>query len=146
MQRIILAAAIAMAVSPAFATEINLTIQVKDASGSAMLDCDHVNRDDPAKPVCDKFTAMTVGRAIAAALDRPDQALKMSEIRLRGEAAEKIRAAMDPMSPAKGHVELDPRDIDAITDNLPKMGVFTNSELGQIYTALAPPLPPGKDK
>jgi hypothetical protein len=115
---------------PASATNVDLSVVVLDGTGSPQQDCDAVRRNGTTV-TCDKFVPMTIGRLMAIALDR-GESLKPSDIVIRGLLATAIR---ETMAGGAKQMEIDPRDIDAVKEQLPKMGL-TNSQIVQVYKAL----------
>jgi hypothetical protein len=138
-----IAATIAAAVlfaGPAAATEIDLSSVLMGADGKAFMDCDHVNDDSKSQEFgkCDKWVPLTMGRFAAGSVDRNDKDLKPADIVIRGSLARKIRAAMDPLTGKPGKLDLDPRDIDLIHDQMAKSGL-PPSVITQGFDLLMPP-------
>lgn len=130
-------ASLLLSVQIASATEINFSQDLLDASGKTAQDCDNINRSDPKAPYCDKYVNLTLGRLVAAAVDQTEQGLKPADIIIRGSLARKIRDAISPISPKKGKVDLDVRDIDLIKEQLAKMQIQP-STIDQAYDMLTP--------
>lgn len=105
--------------APAFAVEIDFKPAILDAAEKPAQDCDHINQDDPKNPFCDKMVPLTLGRLAAAAVDQYEANLKPADIVARGSLARRIRKSLG----ATGKLDLDPRDIDLIKDQLTKMHI-----------------------
>jgi hypothetical protein len=137
---IIFAAAIAPARAADVVVHLDVSTQLVGPDGKVQQDCDHVADDisDPQKyGKCDRFVPLTIGRLAAGAVDRNDKDLKPADIVIRGFLARKIRAAVDPIT-GKGTVDLDPRDVDLIHDQIAKTGL-PPSVIIQAFDLLAPP-------
>jgi hypothetical protein len=143
---------LASAISPACAEEVEIDLRapIIGPDGKVAKDCDRIDDEkvkemvkinpalaSNASLVCINVD-MTIGRLAAAALDRQDKDIKLSDIVARGHLAKQIRDAMEILSPAKGMLKIDRRDLETIREQLPKMAL-PNSEISQAYEALSPP-------
>lgn len=128
------------AFAPAYAADIEIDMMtvLKAADGTPMPDCDHFNQDNPQAPFCDKTVPLTLGRLAAAAVDQIEPNLKPDEIVSRGHLVREIRNAIAPLSPTKGKLRLDPRDIDLIKTQIAKMRLSPSTVM-QAYEMLPPP-------
>ena len=124
--------------TPALAIEIDMSTVLMGANGQAQQDCDHVVDDikSPDYGKCDKYVTLTLGRLAAGAVDQPDQGLKPADIVIRGSLARKIRKALTVSN--KWTVDLDPRDIDLIKEQIAKTRL-NPSVLDQAFELLMPP-------
>lgn len=132
------AALILTAVTSARATEVDMSAVLMAPDGRAQQDCDHVVDDvkSPDYGKCDRYVTLTLGRLAAGAVDQPEQGLKPADIVIRGSLARKIRKALTITG--KWTVDLDPRDIDLIKDQISKMRL-NPSVITQAYDLLMPP-------
>ncbi len=123
---------------PALATEIDMSTILIGPNGQAQQDCDHIVDDikSPDYGKCDKNVTLTLGRLAAAAVDQPDQGLKPADIVIRGSLARKIRKGLTVSG--KWMLDLDPRDIDLIKEQIAKMRL-NPSVLDQAFDLLSPP-------
>lgn len=151
MRAFCLAAALAVSAfaTPAMAATVTVDFSpaLLDASGQPQQDCDHVDRTNPRDVVCDKFVALTLGRLAATAVDQPDPALKLSEMKEHGDLALRIRKTLLDFHSTQGKLELDTRDIELIKDSIAKMATpqagvragLAPSLVAQAVELLSPP-------
>jgi hypothetical protein len=135
---IAIAAVLAASIAPAHAVEIDMSHVLLAPDGKSQQDCDHVVEDakSPDYGKCDRYVNLTLGRLAAGAVDQPEQGMKPADIVIRGSLARRIRGALTVSG--KWTVDLDPRDVDLIKDQIAKMRL-NPSVITQAYDLLSPP-------